>query len=39
MNLNTDDDSSNYYDKIISTGNTVVRAPHYRERILMGSKL
>lgn len=39
MNLDTDDDSSNYYDKIISTENVVVRTSHYREKFLMGSKL
>lgn len=40
MNLNTDDDdSSNCYDKIISNGDIVVRAPRDREKILMGSKL
>lgn len=29
MNLNIDDDNSNYYDKIISTGNIVVMASHH----------
>lgn len=39
LNLNTDDDSSNYCDKIISTENIVASAPNYREKILMASKL
>lgn len=29
MNLNIDDDNSNYYDKIISAGNIVVMASHH----------
>lgn len=31
MNLNTDEDSSNYCDKIISTENTVESASNYGE--------